>query len=474
MRLNRRTVGFYFILSDYLSAMLAWGLMFVFRKSYIGGYSPVEHPEVVFDRNFYLGIFLIPLFWLMIYFIIGTYRAFFRKSRLTELFRTFLVSIFGVLLLFFTLILDDQIDYDYKNYYRTVVVLFSLHFLLTFLGRLLILNRTKKLVRRGTVGYNTIIIGGNENAVQLYKEIHDPKKALGYRLVGFIDTNGSSTNGLIAHLPKLGKLHDIEKITSEDSIEEVIIAIETSEHHQLNKIINSLADKNVIIKIIPDMYDIVSGSVKMENVIGAPLIEIYPEIMPFWQKLLKRAIDILASAAALLILLPLMIFIALRVRLSSPGPIFFKQERIGLHGKPFMIYKFRSMFVDAESDGPKLSSKDDPRITRWGRVMRKWRFDELPQFFNILKGDMSLVGPRPERKHFIDQLAVIAPAYKHLHKVKPGITSWGMVKFGYAENVQQMVERLKWDLLYIENMSLAIDLKIMIYTVLVILQGRGK
>ncbi|GIV34844.1 MAG: undecaprenyl-phosphate glucose phosphotransferase [Chitinophagales bacterium] len=472
--MNRKTAGFFYVLSDYLAAMLAWGLMFIFRKTYIGGYSLVHNPEIVFDRNFYFGIFFIPLFWIMVYFITGTYREYFRKSRLTELFRTFLISFFGVLILFFVFILDDQIDNDYKNYYRTLLVLFSLHFTLTFLGRLLILNRIKSLVRRGIIGYNTVVIGGNENAVQLYHEISDPRKALGYRLVGFIDTNGESTNQLKAYMPELGKLSDLEKIAAQDNIEEVIIAIESSEHHRLNSIINSLADKNVIIKIIPDMYDILSGSVKMENVIGAPLIEIYPDIMPFWQKLVKRLIDILFSVIALVALSPLMAFIALRVKYSSPGPILFRQERIGQHGKPFTIYKFRSMYVNAEENGPQLSSKNDPRITSWGRVMRKWRIDELPQFYNILKGDMSLVGPRPERKYYIDQLVKIAPAYKHLQKVKPGITSWGMVKYGYAENLNQMVERLKWDLLYIENMSLSIDFKIMIYTVLVILQGRGK
>jgi exopolysaccharide biosynthesis polyprenyl glycosylphosphotransferase len=222
------------------------------------------------------------------------------------------------------------------------------------------------------------------------------------------------------------------------------------------------------------MYDIISGSVRTNNVLGAVMIEIYPELMPDWQRVIKRAIDISLSIFVMILLSPLYLFAALKVKLSSTGSIFYKQERIGLHGKPFYIYKYRSMYADAEKMGPALSSEDDPRITKWGKIMRTWRIDEIPQFYNILKGDMSLVGPRPERKHFIDIICQTHPHYRYLHKVKPGLTSWGMVKYGYAENVDQMKERMKYDLLYIKNCSLALDTKIMFYTILVILQGRGK
>jgi Sugar transferases involved in lipopolysaccharide synthesis len=214
--------------------------------------------------------------------------------------------------------------------------------------------------------------------------------------------------------------------------------------------------------------------VKTSNVFGAVLIEIYPELMPDWQRVIKRTLDIVISATVLIGLFPLYLYAAIRVKLSSPGSVFYKQERIGLYGKPFQILKFRSMVINAEDKGPALSSQHDPRITPWGRFMRKWRIDELPQFYNILKGEMSLVGPRPERKHYIDIISKTNPHYKYLHKVKPGLSSWGMVKFGYAENTDEMIERMKYDLLYIKNCSLALDFKIMIYTILVILQGRGK
>jgi len=254
----------------------------------------------------------------------------------------------------------------------------------------------------------------------------------------------------------------------------VIIAVDSGEHAHISKIMNELEGTSVRIKIIPDMYDILSGSVKMTSIFGAPLIEVNPQIMPAWQFSLKRVMDICASSLALLILTPVYLILAIAVQLSSKGPIFFRQERIGKHGRPFRIIKFRSMYSDAERDGPQLSSAKDPRITPIGRWMRRTRMDELPQFWNVLKGDMSLVGPRPERQHFIKAITEVAPHYRHLHKVRPGITSWGQVKFGYAENVEQMVRRLKYDILYIENMSLAVDLKILAYTVLIILKGDGK
>jgi lipopolysaccharide/colanic/teichoic acid biosynthesis glycosyltransferase len=230
----------------------------------------------------------------------------------------------------------------------------------------------------------------------------------------------------------------------------------------------------VVVKVLPDYYDIISGSVKTSNVYDAVLIHIHPDLMPDWQRVWKRFIDISFSFISLVLLTPLLLLTAIMVKMSSKGNIIYSQERIGRFGRPFNIFKFRSMFMGSEHTGPALSSKLDPRITNWGRFMRKWRIDELPQFVNIIKGDMSLVGPRPERKHYINIISETHAHYKYLHKVKPGLTSWGMVQFGYAENVQEMIERMKYDLLYIENCSLALDVKIILYTIMVIFQGRGK
>lgn len=464
---------FIYRVGDYLTALMAWICFFSYRKSIEG--SPSDWSSIFQDEKLWYGMIFIPIFWLLFYSIFDKYKDIYRFSRLATFTRTFFLNFMGVLTLFFT-VLQDDIALKLISNYKIFGTLFLFHFGYTVVVRMFLLTIASKRLKSGKVSYNTIIIGGDKNAVELYEEITSRPYRLGHHFVGFIDSNGSSNNLIGKHLKKLGKISDLADVVQDNHIEEVIIAIETLEHNRLSEIIDTLSgfDESVLVKIIPDMYDILLGTVKMNHVYGAVLIEIERELMPNWQFFIKRSLDIACSLIAFIILLPLAIYIAIRVRISSQGSIFFKQERIGLNGKPFMIYKFRSMHLDAEPNGPQLAQENDDRQTSWGSVMRKWRLDEIPQFWNILKGDMSLVGPRPERKYYIDLIAKQAPYYRQLLKVRPGVTSWGQVKYGYASTVAQMLQRMKFDMLYLENMSIALDIKILFYTLLVILKGKGK
>lgn len=455
-----------FIGLDLFTAAFSWGLFYYYRKTSIEG-------EVFsINERFLLGIIVVPIIWVLFYAIQGTYQDVRKLYRLKILSLTTFATIFGSVVLFFALLLDDDVV-TYTNYYRALMTLAVLHFSITLTTRLILTSILVRRIHSRKDGFKTLLIGGSEKAVSIYTEINSLEKSSGNQFVGFVNLNGIDKL-LENKIPYLGHVDQLETVMDTYAVEEVIIALESTEHERLKHIISRINSEKVSIKVLPDMYDILAGSVKMSNIFGALLIEINADVMPYWQRVVKRFMDLFISIIAIILLIPVYLILAIAVRLSSPGPILFKQERIGLNGLPFKIIKFRTMYIDAEKAGPQLSSSHDPRITPIGRFMRKARLDEFPQFFNVLKGDMSLVGPRPERQFYIDQISEREPQFLELSRVRPGITSWGQVKYGYAENVDQMIQRMKYDLLYLRNRSIGLDLKIMLHTVLIIIKAKGK
>jgi len=472
--MNKYKQLFKYLVSDFLSAAAAWTFFFIYRKTQVEPEKFGYTPPLQFNYKFFLALGIIPFFWLFLYYLNGYYNHIYRKSRLEELGQTMLMSLVGVVVIFFALILDDIVN-SYMYYYSLIIVLFSIHFLLTYIPRVVITTKTNHKIQQRLISFNTLMIGSNEKALKMYRRLEKRRISSGLKFVGFVSVDDKKDFLMSEHLPWLGDLSILKRIVIEKRIQEVIIAIESAEHYQIEKILNKLEGfENITVRALADNCDIISGRVKLDSLYDEPLIQISHELMPSWQVTLKRLIDIAGSMVFMIIFSPVYLFVATGVRLSSSGSIFYSHERVGKNGVPFLIYKFRSMVTNAEASGPALSGGDaDPRITKFGRFIRKTRLDEIPQFWNVLKGDMSIVGPRPERQYFIDQIVERAPHYVHLHKVRPGITSWGQVKFGYAKDVEEMIERLNYDIIYIENMSIYNDIKIIIYTVKTVILGKG-
>lgn len=457
-----------FITLDLLAALIVWLLFMIFRKTVVDTQIFSNVPIFVPNYDFVSGFIFYPISSVFVHALSGFYRRPERQSKTIAVFTTLVSSLIISIAIFFVLMLDD-IVISYVYYYYSLLVLLGLMFVITLTFRMVLYRQLRMEYRTKRRTINTIIIGTGKKAVLMAKEITE--NAPEYTLVGFIFVENQPVE--IPRDSIVGYINGVGDVIAKYGIKDIIISLDDTDEHQLFRLINTMYSYDVDIRFTPRLYEILTGGSRIHLMGGSPLITITNLNMPDWQFSVKRFFDIVFSLVLIILLLPLMIFFAIRVKLDSPGPVFYLQDRVGYQGKTFRIVKFRTMYDGSENGIPQLSSANDERITPIGRFLRKYRIDELPQLWNILKGDMSVVGPRPERRFFIDQIIEKAPHYCLLYKIRPGLTSWGPIRIGYSDTVDKMIERLNYDIIYLDNMSLMNDFKILLLTVEIIIKGKG-
>ncbi len=452
------------LLVDFFMINSAWAAFYSIRLQF----------DMLTKPDFLAPMLVVYLFWLLIFGFLGLYRSWFASSRFDEISSIFKASFVGTFLLFSLIFVDDTSS-GVASAMRTIILLYwGVFFVFVSTGRSLLRFLQRYFLIKGYGRKNTVIIGLGKESLNIANEIAEAR-GLGLDIVGYIQTKDlENPLKTFNNAPVLGTVNDYEKVIENYQIKEVVFALTDHQDELLIDIISRSENFKVGLKIVPTLYDILSGQAKTMQLYGVPLIDINPQLMPAWEQKVKRLMDIVFALFMLITNSPLLLIAAIAIKLNSKGPIFYLQERCGIQGKPFKIVKFRSMRVDAETKtGPVWSQKNDPRITSVGRFIRRVRIDEIPQMWNVLKGEMSLIGPRPERPFFVEKLSEEIPYYKRRLRVRPGITGWAQVKHKYDETVEDVKEKVKYDLFYIENMSLRMDMKILVRTVLVVLFGKG-
>jgi exopolysaccharide biosynthesis polyprenyl glycosylphosphotransferase len=464
--LSKKTQKILILLFDFIFINLAWAVFFYIRTQ-TGWFRILIMPEM------FLPMLVMYVYWLIVFTFFGMYRTWFASSRFDEISTLFKTTFVGIFILFILIFISDYLE-GVESSNRILIFIYWLFlFVFVSVGRLSIRSFQRRLLIKGIGRRCAVIVGFNSKAQEVHDQIIE-HPALGLDVEAYVAVNHANIGKSYKGIRVKGSLEELLDIVYKNKASEVIIALEKENHDLLVDVISRLENKGIGLKIVPDLYEILSGQARTSQLYGIPLIDIMPELMPEWEKKLKRISDVVISFLILVLTLPMSFFVAIAIKLNSKGPVLFKQERIGMNGKKFKIYKFRSMYQDAEKNtGPVWSTKNDPRVTRVGKILRKLRIDEIPQFVNVLKGEMSLVGPRPERPYFVEQLSGQIPYYQRRLKVRPGITGWAQVKHKYDESIEDVKVKLRYDLFYIENMSLRMDIKILARTILVVLFGKG-
>ena len=464
--MSKRIEKLFILIIDFLTINISF-ILFFFLRTKTGLFALIILPELFVPM---LALFV---YWLVIFTFVGMYRTWFAASRFDELATLFKSTFVGIFILFFLIFLDDYYHNIDSKARILIFIYWGLFLFFVGGGRILIRSFQRSLIIKGIGRRNVIIVGFNPKANEVHDQIIE-HRALGLDAAAYAAVDKVNLNKSYKGIEVRGTIKNLSSMIDIYNAKEVIIALDNDNRDLLVDVISECESKNVGLKIVPDLYEILSGQARTSQIYGVPLIDIMPQLMPEWEKRLKRIIDILVSLFILVITFPVTLITALTIKIDSTGSAFFRQERCGIEGTVFKMIKFRSMRQDAEKhSGPVWSSKNDPRITRIGKIIRKVRIDEIPQMINVLKGEMSLVGPRPERPYFVEMLSKEIPYYKRRLKVRPGITGWAQVKHKYDETIEDVKIKLRYDLFYIENMSLRMDFKILFRTIFVVLFAKG-